>query len=222
MLCSNCSHVIRPVVAIDIDGTLGEYHQHFLDFAMAYLGYQQETSQYRGAETYKRWFCDRYGVPERTWHDIKLAYRQGAQKRTMPMFNWSHYLTVNVQVFAELWLTTTRPYLRLDSIDPDTRFWLDRHNIKYDYLLYDEDKYGELAGKVDRERVVAVIDDLPDNLNRADELFGEHIGILMRRPHNSAQWSQFGPWNTADDGQKALQLISRRVQEWDHKVMGVA
>jgi hypothetical protein len=209
-------------VAIDIDGTLGEYHQHFLDFAMSYLGYQQETNQYRGGEMYKQWFCDRYGVSERTWHDIKLAYRQGAQKRTMPVFNWSRYLTANVQVFAELWLTTTRPYLRLDSIDPDTRFWLERHGITYDYLLYDEDKYGELAGKVDRDRVVAVLDDLPDNLDRADELFGNRTGILMQRAHNSAQWSEFQPFNIVQDGNQALQLISNRVHEWDHKVEGVA
>ena len=37
MLCTSCSAVIRPVVAFDLDGSLGDYHNHFLNFAEGYL-----------------------------------------------------------------------------------------------------------------------------------------------------------------------------------------
>jgi hypothetical protein len=38
VLCTRCSSVVKPLVAVDIDGTLGDYHTHFLNFAREYLG----------------------------------------------------------------------------------------------------------------------------------------------------------------------------------------
>jgi hypothetical protein len=73
---------------------------------------------------------------------------------------------------AEVWLCTTRPYLRLDNVDPDTREWLRRNGIEYDALLFDpsfEDgcsKYDELARQVG-PRVASVVDDLPEMITAA-------------------------------------------------------
>ena len=35
--CSVCSDQVKPIVALDIDGTLGEYHGQFVKFATMYF-----------------------------------------------------------------------------------------------------------------------------------------------------------------------------------------
>jgi hypothetical protein len=178
MRCTDCSHAIKPVVAIDIDGTMGDYHTHFLQFAEEYLGRTARWT-YHGTSQFRDWFCLMYHVDRRTWEDIKLAYRQGAQKRSMPMYRGAEILCAAVQdAGAELWLTTTRPYLRLDNVDPDTRAWLERHCIQFDHMLYDEHKYRVLAERVDRVRVVAVLDDLQEQLDWAKHAFGSDVPIM--------------------------------------------
>lgn len=185
MLCSDCSRVVRPVVAVDIDGTLGDYHAHFLAFLEEYIGWADERPWYIGTEGFKEWSMDVYDLDEARWRDIKLAYRQGAQKRSMPIFKWAQALTGIVRwEGAELWITTTRPYLRLDNIDPDTREWLARNHIEYDGLIYDKFKYKLLTEQVDPERVVAVVDDLPDKIEEARHYFGAAVPIMRMTSHN--------------------------------------
>lgn len=188
MRCSNCSYEIKPVVAIDIDGTLADYHGHFIKFAEDYMGVTLETDNlYAGGIGFKEWFCVVYETDERTWRDIKLAYRQGGMKRSAPVYPGARRLVDHaLSAGAEVWLTTTRPYLRLDGIDPDTRFWLDRHHISYDGLLYDEDKYKVLAERIDQERVVMVLDDLPEQYDAAVAAFGKGTAVLRRSHYNMA------------------------------------
>jgi hypothetical protein len=177
MQCSDCSREVKPIVAIDIDGTLGDYHGHFDQFAAFYLnkqplGLRGQITAYAGVEHHRDWFCRVYKTDLRTFRDIKLAYRQGAQKRSMPVYPAGVQLAQRaVKEEAEVWLTTTRPYLRLDNIDPDTRFWLDIHQVPYYGLVYDEDKYPRLAQSVDWKRVVMVIDDLVEQCEAAGEFF---------------------------------------------------
>lgn len=220
MLCSRCSSPIRPIVSIDIDGTMGDYHRHFIKFALGYMGQNVHMadsiiSGYSGVQPMREWFCEVFHTDHRTWYDIKLAYRQGAQKRNMPMNPWAPNLINMIKDRAEIWLTTTRPYLRLDGVDPDTRFWLDHNNIHYDHLLYDENKYEELAKRVAVPRVVAVVDDLPEELERAEYWFGHMISILYRAPHNRYAWEVFAlKGQIAHDGQTIKMLIDRRLDDW--------
>lgn len=188
MLCSRCGEVVKPVVALDIDGTLGDYHGHFWSFAELYLN-EYRAYAYRGVGKFRDYTCNEFGISLETWYDIKLAYRQGAQKRSMPVEPWASELSKEIRLAGcELWLTTTRPYLRLDGIDPDTRFWLDIHDIEYDKLLYDQDKYAMLAHQIDPHRVIAVIDDLAFNLDYAEMMFGPEVCFLMAGGHN--RWHQ--------------------------------
>ncbi len=214
MRCSVCSHVVRPLVAVDIDGTLGDYHGHFTKFAMAYLGVPDDEPihPYNGRGTFRQWFCDTFEQDERTWRDIKLAYRQGAQKRSMPIRDGAATVCKLIRsAGAELWLTTTRPYLRLDNIDPDTRAWLQRHGIIYDGLLYDEFKYKRLAEIVDKERVVAVVDDLEEMWDAAAAVFGWRIPILMRGLYNRAVRSEADAKSFND----LWQQVHKRIQQWE-------
>lgn len=185
MRCSECSKEVKPIVCLDIDGTLAQYHQHFYDFACDYWG-RTLCAGYDGSMEMHEWLK----LSLEAYRETKLAYRQGGGKRTIPPYPGATDLVRRLHdVGAEVWLTTTRPYLRLDSTDPDTRFWLERHGIKYDYLLYNEDKYKELAGLVDRARVVAILDDLPSQLAAAEELYGPVVPIQHVNDSNwGNQW----------------------------------
>jgi hypothetical protein len=106
-------------------------------------------------------------------------------KRSMPCYEGASELTHTLRRGkhgAELWICTSRPYLKLDSIDPDTRHWLLRNRIQYDNMIYGDRKYYDLVHQVEKSRIVAVVDDLPEMCMQA-----MHLGlptIMIRRPHN--------------------------------------
>lgn len=173
MKCSECFHEVKPVVALDIDGTLGDYHEHFLRFAEAYFGLEGYWLDYDAhLWSFSVWWASRHDKTISDYRQAKLAYRQGGMKRTMPIFTGAQALCWAIRdAGAELWVTTTRPYLSLDNIVPDTVEWLRRHEIEYDGMLFDDDKYEQLANRVDPERVVAIFDDTPELYDAAEQLF---------------------------------------------------
>lgn len=211
MLCSKCRAVIRPVVALDIDGTMGRYHEHFLEFAERYLD-AQAAWDYDSSISFREWFKLRYFVPDDVWHDVKLAYRQGGMKRSMPVYPYAWNLTEYVHSLgAELWITTTRPYIRHDNVDPDTREWLKRNNIRYDYLIYDGHKYGKLADLVGAERIAVIIDDLEEQLVEAQVAGVAPDALFLRRNafNGASIWPQ--EINNLSD---ASVFVSDRLEAW--------
>jgi hypothetical protein len=218
MLCSNCSADVRPIVAIDIDGTLGDYHGHFLEFGARYLGYdvtevmlRASLGMYTGTFPFSQYCEDLWGIGLGTYRDIKLAYRQGGMKRTMPIRNGARLLCHRVnEAGAELWMTTTRPYLSLDNVVPDTTWWLNHHEIAFDYMLFDEDKYQQLAERVDNERVVAILDDLPEMYDAAQETFKSGPAILIRTKYNMGVSRP-----VSDELQMVHREVLRRLDVWE-------
>lgn len=185
MLCSRCGETIKPVVAIDIDGTLGDYHSHLNHFAEQWLGFGWSGPAYDGNEPHRDWFCRTFGVDATTFRAIKLAFRQGGMKRTMPVYPGARELTADLmEAGAEVWVTTTRPWDRFDRVDPDTREWLARNGIPYHGLLYDDDKMHALADRIGADRVCFILDDIPDVLEEADRLFWPGSTVLRATEYN--------------------------------------
>jgi len=232
LLCSSCHGTVKPVVALDIDGTLGDHHGHFQQFAENYVarflgpdvhvnnseccyagwcvpGDEPPVDNPRERYPYDIEFSDWLGMSKDVYRETKLAYRQGGMKRRMPVHEGASELVKNLRnAGAEVWLCTTRPYLRLDNIDPDTREWLRRHDIGYDGLIYGEDKYHQLAEIVGPERVVGVLDDLPEMFDEAAALglwpiqkINGHSGDAIRRPGASKLL-------------KASLYLAEQVQSW--------
>lgn len=213
MLCSRCSTPIRPVVALDIDGTLGDYHGHFFEFMLGYAGQiVDEHDTYRGDIPYGQYICETFDVSIDEFRNAKLAYRQGALKRTMPVYEGADQLAKRISERAELWITTTRPYLRMDNIDPDTREWLARNEIPCDGLLYHKDKYEILREHVDPRRVVAILDDLAENLEPIPRLFGRTrgIGIQFATIYNERCRMD----TVATSHHEAEKMILDRIERW--------
>lgn len=184
MRCTDCSAAVLPIVAVDIDGTLAEYHLRLAEFACEYHDLPVPPIEWNGEGDYE----DFLGMSQAMYREAKLAYRQGGYKRTAPLYpkalDFMHWLSTQP---VEVWITTTRPWSRLDSVDPDTKFWLHRHGIEYKHLLFDECKYRKLSEIVDRDRVIAVVDDLPEMIDEAGDYLPSAERILIRRPHNQ-EW----------------------------------
>lgn len=168
-----------PVVALDIDGTLGDYHGHFLTFAQQYLGkpMPDPKESTEGEPLYQLMH-----VSKATYRQVKLAYRQGGLKRSMPCYPGAAQISRIIRESGyRVWICTTRPYLRLDNIDPDTRHWLRRNSIQYDGVLFGDHKYRDLERAVNGN-VLMVVDDLPPMLKQAMDL--GMSAVLRDQPYN--------------------------------------
>lgn len=175
---------LAPVVALDIDGTCGDYHGHFTWFIGQWLGRPMpDPAAFTGGVPFHK----HLGVSRDTYNRAKLAYRQGGVKRWMPVYegigDFTRYIrSKGVQV----WICTTRPYLRLDNIDPDTRHWLTkRARMQHDGILFGQHKYHDLKRAVGSDRVVMVYDDLPRLIEQATSL--GMPAALRAQPYN-AYW----------------------------------
>lgn len=156
MRCSDCSECIYPVVALDIDGTLGQYHEHFKTFMALYLDTPMPANPWGGIGDFE----DYLGVTKAVYREAKLAYRQGGWKRWMPIYPGAVELINRLHdLDVEVWLVTTRPWMRLDNIDPDTREWCRRNGIEFDGMLFGQNKYEQLVTRIDCNRIVAVLED---------------------------------------------------------------
>lgn len=159
---------IKPVVALDIDGTLGDYHAHFLRFAAEWYGRPMPAAGDINPGLPLHKFMR---TSKATYRQCKLAYRQGGLERSMPAYDGAAELTRSIRkAGAELWLCTTRPYLKMDTQSPNTVHWLRRNKIQYDHMLSGPHKYHDLVKSVGAERIVAVLDDLPEMIEIANGL----------------------------------------------------
>ena len=211
MLCDRCGGIIKPLVAIDIDGTLGDYHGHFTRFAELYMQ-TRFPHDYDGSTE----FSEFLGLDKETYRAIKLAYRQGGMKRCMPLHVGARGVIAYLNRYGtkvDVWITTTRPHLRLDGIDPDTRFWLECHGLDYHALLYHEDKYRLLADRVDPERVIFVLDDLREQVQAAAIYFGEGKAVQLATGYNSGD-----PYKERISMGKVPGLLQERMNAWAERV----
>lgn len=216
-----------PVVGIDVDGTLGRYHEHFLTFARGWLGvrgYWPGPMVTRNERTTTGepipWTDDGYfgecslaeymGISKATYRKCKLAYRRGGLKRSMPPYPGARDLMVGLRKRAWVVVCTTRPYLHLDNIEPDTVEWLRRNMIPYDGILMGEHKYRNLKAQYG-DMAAAVLDDDPALLSQARGL--GMAAMLMVRTHNGHHWSA-APWWTNSTSGALVMLTDYLRHDW--------
>jgi len=206
MRCTDCSKPVKPVVASDIDGTLSAYHEPFKSFVSRYFAMPVPDEPWDGIGEFE----DFLGITKVQYREAKLAYRQGGNKRWAPAYHGaSDFANAIRDAGAELWVATTRPWQRLDNIDPDTRFWLDVNEIPFDGLLYGDDKYRQLVQIVDRDRIVGIIDDLPEQLEIATNL---GLPIFQRaNTHNDSSLIRWSPRGELPD---AMVWFLDRIEDW--------
>jgi hypothetical protein len=207
-------------VSIDVDGTIADYHRQFFYFAEAWLGTFSEAqswiNNFRGQAELNEFM----GLDKRLYRQIKLAYRQGGMKRSMPtMPGFEKLMDILRHLDVEVWITTTRPYLQVGNIDDDTREWLRRNNVKYDHILYSDNKYDELRRQVGADRVACVLE---------DQISPEYVQaricnlnpILVKTPYNHDAVTKgsgvavVNPGDTANGLEEAVDFMLVRLDAW--------
>lgn len=181
-----------PLVALDLDGTLGDYHRHFERFAQMWTGRDLVWDPTIVGPFYKQ-----LGMSKAVYRQCKLAYRMGGMKRSIPVFDGAAEMVRAIRgAGVGVAACTTRPYLAMSTIDLDTQHWLKRNGIKVDHLLYGEHKYRDLVKSVGRDRVVCALDDDLSQLGIATRL--GVTPILRRNEANKGYEQELGRWFVSD------------------------
>jgi hypothetical protein len=194
----------RPVVGIDCDGTLSRYHEHFTAFAEQYLGINL-PGDYPGDMPFWKWL----GVSRERYREVKLHYRMSGLKRAMPVYPHAAEMVAAVRATgAEVIICTTRPFLKVDGVEEDTREFLRRNTIRHDGIIHGEHKYRELARRFPGRRIVAVLDDLPEMV---DQAIAENLpAFLIRREHNRLSTNAGSIYSL----QQAQEYLVEAVRAW--------
>lgn len=203
----------RPVFGIDIDGTIGDYHGHFLRFAEGWLGWPQ--SPYTAGASGSIPLHRHMGVSKATYRQVKLAYRRGGLKRSMPVYDGAPEMVSSLRKRgAVIVICTTRPYLQLDNLEPDTREFLRRNKIPYDSILSGEHKYRHLKAIYGKEEVVSILDDLPEMCEQADK--AGLPWVLRNQPWNENKVVYTNELGCiASDLDMATKVLHARLDEWE-------
>lgn len=203
------AEVQRPIFGIDIDGTLVKYHEHFIRFAEGWLGRSLPPVEgYTGGPFYRY-----LGISKAIYRKIKLAYRRGGLKRSLPAYAGASELTRGLRKRgAVVVLATTRPYLSMENIDEDTRVCCKRNAIAFDRIIWGEDKYRHLSRFGDR--VVGVLEDEPALLRQARSV-GLYT-VRRRTPYNlNAECDA-----SAEDLYGAAELLHAELNIWERNHRG--
>ncbi len=196
--------ILRPVFGIDLDGTLGDFHSHFFNFAEGWLGKKIER-RYRGDVPMTK----HIGISKERYRKVKLAYRRGGLKRSMPVYPGACELTCSLRERgAIVIICTTRPYLQIDNVEPDTIEWLRRNQIQYDGIIYGERKFKDLK-KSWNGQIVAAVDDLPEMILQAYDC--GFPGIMIVRNHNiqfHTKWRENSLYEVS-------KLLHELLDEWE-------
>jgi hypothetical protein len=210
----------RPVFGLDIDGTLLDYHTHFLRFAAGYFAHDQDDPGYLSYDA-RMPLHKHLRVSKTAYRQCKLAYRRGELKRSLPMLpepypNASELTRTLRRWGCEVWLCTTRPYLSHDEVDAATRHNLRRNGVLYNGIIWGQHKYRELVHTVGKKRIVGVLDDLPEMCRQARGL-GLRTAFAVRE-HNYMQVKALGTeaesWAAATTQEDTLALFKRWLGEW--------
>jgi len=193
-----------PIVALDLDGTLGDYHRHFERFAQMWTG--RDIKWDPGVVGS---FAAQLGMSKATYRQCKLAYRMGGMKRSIPVFEGAAEMVRSIRgAGVAVAACTTRPYLHMSTIDLDTQHWLRRNGIKVDHILYGEHKYRDLVKSVGRDRVVCALDDDLSQLGVAKRL---GVVPIMRRNEANQGYTpdddQMFVWTLSAAQETILELI---------------
>ena len=207
---------MKPVIALDIDGTLLDYHAHFTRFANQYFDLRVDPNGYDARLPFYKYL----GVSKTSYRKCKLAYRRGQLKRSLPTlplpYPQATELTRQLRRWGcDIWLCTTRPYLSHDEVDDATRYNLRRNGVQYQGLIWGEHKYRELVRTVGGDRVAAVLDDLPEMCRQAEAL-GLPVGFALRA-HNYKQFTMLYPgtmYPAYETHDETLNWLRKRLDIW--------
>lgn len=149
----------KKVICIDIDGVLSDYPGSFIRYVEAQTG--MNLSQIKITE-YNLYGIVGKVVGVKRLKSIKHKFRISGQKRTMDVFPGAvEGMKKLSKMGYTLVLLSARPYKKYPRIFSDTICWLKKNKIKYDAILWDENKEEKMLKEIPNAKYM--IEDCMEN-----------------------------------------------------------
>lgn len=155
----------------DIDGVLNNYPKCFMDFI------EKEGYNYNTPEEFKSENLLAYEM-------LKHRYRQSGVKASIPVNTKNaslinHFKSKGYKII----LLTARPYKKYSRIFNDTIEWLNKNDIYYDYIFFNENKERLLLENFKSDSIEIIIDDDINNVRLLQKYF-KNVFLYMN-PYNN-------------------------------------
>jgi uncharacterized HAD superfamily protein len=148
----------RKTVFIDIDGVLATWPIDYINFVNDKLGTKYKTLPELKSSTDKK-----------QQYDLKTEYRLTGQKKALGIIPGAKDMLEKLNEFYNIVLLTARPYKKFFRIYADTLEWLTNKGLKYDCIIFDEEKEKYIINNFKDSNVAFVIDDQLDNAKKLSE-----------------------------------------------------
>ena len=127
----------KKICYLDIDGVLNDYPECWLNFLKARL-----SSDSRNTYVLKDLNRAKNNIPYQVYKDLKWEYRESGYKEDIISTPNASKVTGNLRAMGyHICIITSRPVKQHPSLFKQTVNWLNKNNIRYDDLIFDEDKH---------------------------------------------------------------------------------
>lgn len=163
----------KNVVAIDIDGVLAPYPEHFLQYVNSKLN--SNYDDYRDAKA---------EIEPLLLLDLKTQYRESGLKAKMPVINGAKEFLSELRLRGYyIILLSSRPIEKHPNLYYDTYYWLWVNGLQYNAIYFSEYKHIEIIKKVPNLMFM-----VEDNLEYANQIAGRGYKVyLVDNRYNKGQ-----------------------------------
>lgn len=140
----------KKIAFIDIDGVIADWPKCFISFIN---------------RRYNKTFSSLKEISNRDLIKYKLSYRTSGEKKNIPTNSFSSEFTAKLREKNYfVILLTSRPYKKVFRIYSDTIDWLKKNDVKYDAIIWNENKEDFVIRHFSEHNVDFVIDDDLENI----------------------------------------------------------
>lgn len=164
-----------PIAAIDLDGVLAAYPEHWLAFLAKQTGIQI------GLDVFSL-HTGNGAIARHIYTRLKDEYRRSGQELQVPVLSGAvEFMRCLQQAQYQLVILSARPVDRYKRLYSDSIQWLRQRGIPFDFVVWDRDKEDRIIRELPMVRFA--VEDDPSNAIRVAT-----AGIktyLLDRPYNS-------------------------------------
>jgi len=157
------------ICAIDLDGVLVDYPRCWIDF----INLQLSTSFKNLSEVKNK-------LESSVYFKLKDEYRKSGYKRDIPFKDGSKEFVDELKSMGyNIIILTSRPYSKYFRIFHDTKYSLDKNDIHYDAIFFDEKKHLKILDEV--ETLSFLVDDDENIVKKVSEC-GYKVYYVTTKP----------------------------------------
>lgn len=168
----------NKIAGIDIDGVLADYPERFISYVNEKIGTSFKVEDLKEYNLYEA-ITD---VPTDVMLDLKDEFRKSGELKNMKVMDGAkNFLYKLKDNNYHIVLLSARPYKEYKRIFADTQEWLDKNNLLYDAILWDEDKCNRLIREFGNEKIEFFVE---DHIENANDVAKTAKCYLVNRPYN--------------------------------------